>query len=443
MIETALPRDQLLALASHLNKRRDSILEMWRAAVKQDPELTNASTLSSAQFYDHIPGVLDSFEKNLCARSQADAVEAAEIQKELAADHGLHRWHHGYNQQEVMCEWGHLHLCLVTEIEQYDAAHPELPHEVKAYARLTLAHLCSDGVNESASRYARLQQVEAAGRVRDLEQALSQLRDLERQRADAWREAAHDLRGNLGVVKNVSEILTDDRVSESERSEIRTMLQQGIASLHALLEDLIVLSRLDAGQDRRNITPFDAGEMLRDLCASMKPAAKERNLFLKSEGPESFMVEGDAIKTQRIAQNLLLNAIKYTEHGGVKVGWAEVAPQTYERWMLYVQDTGPGFGDGSVTPLAKVIKKSTEEVHEVEREAEKAGQDSTFVAPAPVLAAESKHRPDYQAPGEGIGLSIVKKLCELLDASLEFETERGKGSTFRVIFPRHYDEPKD
>jgi signal transduction histidine kinase len=438
MAELAPPREQLLALASHLNSRRGSILETWRAAVKQDSELNNATTLSSAQFYDHIPSVLDSFEKNLCARSQADASEEAEARKELAADHGLHRWHHGYNQQEVMREWGHLHLCLVTELEEYDASHPEVAHDVMAFARLTLARLCSDGVNESASRYARLQQVEAAGRLRDLEQALRQLQQVERQRADAWREAAHDLRGKLGVVKNVTEILTDDRLPESDRSEIRMMLQQGVESLHALLEDLIVLSLLDAGHDRRNITRFDAGAMLRDLCAAMKSAAKERNLFLESVGPDSLIVEGDSVKTQRIAQNLLLNAIKYTEKGGVKVGWSEVAPQTYERWILYVQDTGPGFEDGSVTPLAQAIKKSTEEVQVVEQEAEKAGQDSTFVAPAPVLPSESKTRPDYQPPGEGIGLSIVKKLCELLDASLECETERGKGSTFRVTFPRHY-----
>jgi signal transduction histidine kinase len=308
-----------------------------------------------------------------------------------------------------------------------------------AFARLTLARLCSDGVNESASRYARMQQIEAASRVRDLELALAQLRELDRQRADTWREAAHDLRGKLGVVKSVTEVLNDDRVPESERGEFRMMLQQGVSSLQALLEDLIVLSRLEAGHDQRNIARFDAGAMLEELCAAMKPMATERNLFLELEGPSLFMVQGDAVKTQRIAQNLLLNAIKYTEQGRVKVGWGEVAPDAYERWMLYVQDTGPGFEGGSVTPLAEAIKKSTEEVQVVEQEAQKAGQDSTFVAPAPVLSSESMHRPDYQAPGEGIGLSIVKKLCELLDASLEFETERGKGSTFRVILPRRYD----
>lgn len=431
--------DQLVALASHLNQRRDSILATWRNEVKRDRRLTNTSALSSAQFYDHIPAILDAFERNLSARETADLLDATEDQKEIAAEHGLHRWHHGYNHQEVMREWGHLHLCLVGELESYDAAHLELPRDVMAFARLTLARLCSDGVNESASRYARMQQVEAAGRVRDLELALAQLRELDRQRADTWREAAHDLRGKLGVVKSVTEVLNDDRVPESERGEFRMMLQQGVSSLHALLEDLIVLSRLEAGHDQRNIARFDAGAMLEELCAAMKPMATERNLSFELEGPSLFMVQGDAVKTQRIAQNLLINAIKYTEQGRVKVGWGEVAPDAYERWMLYVQDTGPGFEDGSVTPLAEAIKKSTEEVQVVEQEAQKAGQDSTFVAPAPVLSSESMHRPDYQAPGEGIGLSIVKKLCELLDASLEFETERGKGSTFRVILPRRYD----
>jgi signal transduction histidine kinase len=431
--------DQLVALASHLNQRRDSILATWRNEVKRDRRLTNSSALSSAQFYDHIPAILDAFERNLSARETADLLGATEDRKEIAAEHGLHRWHHGYNQQEVMREWGHLHLCLVGELESYDAAHLELPRDVMAFARLTLARLCSDGVNESASRYARMQQIEAASRVRDLELALAQLRELDRQRADTWREAAHDLRGKLGVVKSVTEVLNDDRVPESERGEFRMMLQQGVSSLQALLEDLIVLSRLEAGHDQRNIARFDAGAMLEELCAAMKPMATERNLFLELEGPSLFMVQGDAVKTQRIAQNLLLNAIKYTEQGRVKVGWGEVAPDAYERWMLYVQDTGPGFEGGSVTPLAEAIKKSTEEVQVVEQEAQKAGQDSTFVAPAPVLSSESMHRPDYQAPGEGIGLSIVKKLCELLDASLEFETERGKGSTFRVILPRRYD----
>ena len=106
------------------------------------------------------------------------------------------------------------------------------------------------------------------------------------------------------------------------------------------------------------------------------------------------MVQGDSVKIQRIVQNLLLNALKYTEQGGVKVSWGEVAPKTYERWVLCVQDTGPGFQDGPVTPLAHALKKSTEEVQEVEHKAKEAGQNSTFVARAPTLASESIERPE-------------------------------------------------
>jgi signal transduction histidine kinase len=78
----------------------------------------------------------------------------------------------------------------------------------------------------------------------------------------------------------------------------------------------------------------------------MRPLATDRGLFLESHGPTALQVEGDAVKTRRIAQNLLLNAIKYTEQGGVRVSWEEVTAGELERWVLSVQDTGPGFADG-------------------------------------------------------------------------------------------------
>jgi signal transduction histidine kinase len=57
---------------------------------------------------------------------------------------------------------------------------------------------------------------------------------------------------------------------------------------------------------------------------------------------------------------------------------------------------------------------------------------------APTVPAQSYPLPESLQPGEGVGFSIVKRLCELLDASIELETSPGKGSTFRVVIPRHY-----
>jgi two-component sensor histidine kinase len=59
---------------------------------------------------------------------------------------------------------------------------------------------------------------------------------------------------------------------------------------------------------------------------------------------------------------------------------------------------------------------------------------------APTLTSQTAHPPSRLPSGEGIGLSIVKRLCEMLDASLELESSKGEGTTFRVIFPRRYEE---
>jgi signal transduction histidine kinase len=331
---------ELAALASHLSDRREAILAAWRSAAESDPELSTASTLSRIQFNDHIPAVLDAFERELSARHRAETMEATEEQKEYAAEHGLHRWYHGYNQEQVMREWGHLHLCLLNELENYASAHPNLEMDVMRNARFALAQLCNEGVIESAVRYSRLQQVEAASRLRDLERTLAHVQEIERDRAKAWREAAHDLRNKVGVVASVTEGLNS--VPEQVQADYLTMLQESVTSLRALVNDLTILSRLEAGHEQRNVEDFDCAVMLRELCASMQPMASERNLFLKAEGPTTLSVQGDAIKIQRIAQNLLVNAIKYTERGGVKVTWDATETGGVKRWELCVQDTGPG-----------------------------------------------------------------------------------------------------
>ncbi len=430
--------EQLSALATHLGERREALLRTWRQAAENDPELTTASTLSRSQFRDHIPEVLDAFERRLCARHRTEMIEAALEQKEGAAGHGVHRWQQGYQQREVMWEWRHLQLCLVDELERYAAEHPDLAPGVMPKARRALAELCSEGVCESAGQYARFQQTEAAGRVRDLEEALRSLSDLEQQRAEAWREAAHDLRGNLGAVKNATELLHDGDVPDAMRERVLVLLQKGVTSLHELLTDLMSLARLEAGQEERLVASFDAASMLQELCDREHAAARARGLFLATEGPPALLVEGDAVKTRRIAQNLVLNALKFTERGGVKVTWQEHDAAGAQQWILCVQDTGPGFQTEAAAPLAYALEQATQEAHAVE-ERDLGDGAVAETAPAPTLASQSERKPMASATGEGIGLSIVKRLCDLLDASLELETESGRGSTFRVTFPRRYE----
>ena len=219
-------------------------------------------------------------------------------------------------------------------------------------------------------------------------------------------------------------------------------LHRGTTSLHALLADLMDLARLEAGHERRKLTRFDASQVLKAVCDHLRTEAAERNLFLQTEGLTPLPVEGDAVKVQRIAQNLITNAVKATSHGGIRVTWAERAVGEREQWVLCVQDTGPGLNAETAAPLQRALKCATDEAQQVEVQADPVDKiASENLDPAPTMASRTSQHPSGNLGGEGIGLSIVKRLCELLDASLELETSPGAGTTFRVIFPRRYQHP--
>jgi signal transduction histidine kinase len=427
-------------MAAFLAERREAILTAWRGAVDSDPELTTASTSTRAQFIDHIPAVLEAFEWRLSARQTAERMQAREEQKESSAEHGLHRWQQGYNQSETMGEWGHLHLCLLQELEEFWRLNPKVAPSVMHTARRELVSLCSDGMSASASRYVQLQQREAASRVLELESALTQLQALEQARAEAWREAAHDLRGRAHAIASASAVLTRDGVPEQYRTRFSEMLRLGVHSLNKLLGDLMDQARLEAGHERRQIVHFDVAAILREYCDTTRSVAVDKGLFLVAGGAEPLMVDGDPAKIQRILQNLVLNALKVTEQGGVKVTWEADDNERRPHWALCVQDTGPGFKGGAATPLERALKLATDEAHVVEQRNVPPSEVIPPAHAAPTLASQTAPSRASAPAGEGIGLSIVKRLCEMLDASLELESSAGEGTTFRITFPRRYPE---
>lgn len=424
---------QLHALALHLRSNRERILQAWRDCEVQDVEITTAAAISRAQFSDHIPQVLDAYERKLSAQTAHEAQQASTEQRENAAEHGLQRWQQGFALRETMREWGHLQQCLLRELESYALAHRDLADAVMPTARAELATLCSDGACESAARYTSLQQTEAADRVRGLELAMQELQALERQRAESWREAAHDLRGAVSVISNATALVGQEVLPEPIRMRSAELLQRNVTLLRQMLGDLLDLARLEAGREERKVIPFDAAQLLRELCDSLRESAAARNLFLKIEGPKTLLVEGDAMKVRRIVQNLVLNALKATQQGGVEVVWDE-SHGSARQWTVSIRDTGPGMERSTAVPLQQALKDATlasqalaaGDTHGERPNEEEILESQSSVSSAPAMA------------GEGIGLSIVKRLCELLDATIELDTAPGRGTTFRINFPRRY-----
>jgi signal transduction histidine kinase len=432
-------QQQCIAVAAYIRQSRDEILAAWQDCVAADPELTTASSISHGQFTDSIPKVLDAFEHALRADDALRETQADLEQREGASEHGLHRWQQGYDLRETMREWAHLHRCILAQLESYTAQNPNLLPGVMQRAREALVRLCGEGACESAARYTRLQQAEAAGRMRDLEAAVRELRALERNRADILRQAAHDLRGSVGVITNATAVLART-TSEEMRTNFYRILDRAIGSTQTLLSDLIDLTRLEAAQDTLQITAFDVSELLRDLSESLRAEATTRNLFFKAEGPESLHVRGDRVKLQRIVQNLVLNALKATTSGGVRVTWQAPEDPAGSRWLLTVQDTGPGLRGVNATPLTRALREATDQAHESEAPGEHP-ESPPPLEPA-IAPGQATARPvAVTEHGEGIGLSIVKRLCELLGAGIELESEPEQGTVFRLSFPMDVPAP--
>jgi signal transduction histidine kinase len=426
-------QQQLRIIGAHLEARREVILEAARVAAFRDPEQTTVSSLTRAQFSDHIPPVLDAFARKLRGSDRGSQLETADQQRnEEEIKHGLHRWQQGYRLRELLHEWGHLHLCLFDELEAFVSTRPDIDRATVAEANRQLITLVNEAVSESTGQYARLQQDEAAGHLRDLQRAVEEMKGLERRRAELIHQAVHDLRGNVQSVSSAAEVLRETNIPEVERVLFVDMLQHGAEAVGTMMGDLMDLARLEAGQETREIAPFDAVALVAEFCVANQSVARERGLYLNLEAPAQLNVEGDSGKIRRILQNLALNAIKYTTTGGVTV---TIGEEKSGSWWIKIKDTGPGLLSGPGSPLAGDLKEATASARESDDNAP-AGESSHVL---PSSAAGPVKLPPRQQSGEGIGLSIVKRLCELLDASLELASSADKGTTFRVMFPRSYE----
>ena len=430
--------EQLAAFSHHLAARREAILQAWRSAAREDPEQTTGRALTLGQFLDHIPEILDAFELKLRSRPGGQAARAAELDKQQEeVKHGLHRWQQGYRLQELLSECGNLQLCLFDELTQIAAAHSELEPTTVQEACRQLLTLINETTGASAAQYERMQQAEAASRVRELTVALDSVNGIEQRRATQIHQAVHDLNSDVLGVSLAANRIGQASLEETERAESSAFLQRAVAGLSNMLGELMALARLEAGQEIRKLAEFDAAVLLTELGGHHQAFARAGNLFLEISGPAPLVIEGDAEKVRRLAKNLVVNALKYTESGGVTVRWGAEP----ESWWLMVQDTGPGLATGSNSALVAGLQEATASAKESdEKSAARAGETSRVLSAPEVSSAPTKRGP--QPPGEGIGLSIVKRLCELLDASLEIASSTESGTTFRVVLPRRYRRPQ-
>ena len=280
-------------------------------------------------------------------------------------------------------------------------------------------------IGGSTAQYDEFQKAEAFERALNLQWALDNVNELVRQRGAMLWVASHDLCSSFSVLQGAASLLDMPDNTEQERTEMLQILHRNFPRLAVMLTELMDPARLEAGREAFQIKPFDAAELLRNLVESVHPMAQERGLFLKADGPPCLPVMGEATKVDRIVQNLLTNALRITTEGHVSVSWSH---ENQFRWVLSIQDTGPGLSVGSALWLFDQLRPAIESAAVFD-------QNTPNNTPTPRAAVSI---PVNSPQGEGIGLYIVKRLCELLNASLNVETHAGVGTIIRVLFPVQY-----
>ena len=129
--------------------------------------------------------------------------------------------------------------------------------------------------------------------------------------------------------------------------------------------------------------------------------------------------------------------MKFTHDGGITVSWGDSDAHDPKRWVLCVQDTGPGFHSSAGKPLARALEGRAENVTPSES-ALSTGAPPNGQSASAAMGHDEGVASAGSETGEGLGLSIVKRLCDMLDATIEMESVVNVGTNFRILFPRKY-----
>jgi signal transduction histidine kinase/ActR/RegA family two-component response regulator len=213
---------------------------------------------------------------------------------------------------------------------------------------------------------------------------------------------SHEIRTPMNAILGYSQILArDDSLSPFHRDAVATIISSGDHLLH-LIDEILDLSKIDAGQMEVTISDFDLSALVHEMAAMFQHPCEEKKLGLRigfTDPDEPVIVRGDQGKLRQVLINLLGNAVKFTNHGLIQF---HVQKFSEDDWTFAIEDTGPGIAE-------EIVEKIFQPFHQ---------------------GASTDQR-----GGTGLGLAIARRQVELMGGHLDVSSELGKGSVFTATVP--------
>lgn len=402
LLISLLAEFNIMDFSQFLAEKTDTILDKWVRAVRKDQQIESADDLSYTAIKNHIPNVLKAM-VTVLSKSEDNDIQSIIV---ASFEHGAIRAEQGFDATEIAREY---HL-LRTVI--FDTIHPYLlkgtPAEIIRSMRLIDAI-----VDEAIARCFKSYVEERLRELRQLQISLTlhnqELTRLISANQEYISQLAHELKHPLTSIIGYSDLFLRQQRRKSKIKDnytnlehIERVLRNGRQLLH-LINDVLELSRYDAGQIKLQLGPTNVPELINNVCEMLEPLAVEKNLQIVVDcdrAPEELFT--DSFQLQQIVTNLISNAIRYTESGTIIV-MCQVLEK--HRWAIAISDTGIGIAPED--------------------------QAQIFEPYFRVSASDRSYLPD----STGLGLAIVWRLVKLLQGEINLVSELGIGSTFTVVLP--------
>lgn len=240
------------------------------------------------------------------------------------------------------------------------------------------------------------------GRSRELERDLEQSRDDSRRRKWFLNAVSHDLRTPLNAVylyTSLAELKLNQQDISGQREAVEA-IRTNASTIAKMLDTLLDYASLEYGAKLPRCSKFELSSLSTPVIERSILVAEAKGLSLRCAFPSNVQVSTDHAMLERILDNLVSNAVKYTQSGTVRIE-ADVARQDLE---IHVIDTGCGISPEQQAPIFEEFYQ----VGNAERNS---------------------------AKGYGLGLSIARRLAQVLGGQITVESAPGKGSRFSVLLP--------
>jgi PAS domain S-box-containing protein len=249
------------------------------------------------------------------------------------------------------------------------------------------------------------QAAQLAAKTAELELARAAAESANRSKSEFLANMSHEIRTPMTAILGYSDLLANPSLSPEERRDGIQRIRQNGRHLLTILNDILDLSKIEAGKMTIERIQCSVHEIITEIAALMRPRALEKGLDLSVDwnGRIPATVESDPTKVRQILMNLIGNAIKFTERGGLRlvVGMAKSGTGASPRIAFEVIDTGIGMSAEQVGSIFK-----------------------PFTQADPSMAR--------RFGGTGLGLTISRRLAEMLGGSIAVASTPGRGTTFHV-----------